>query len=318
MWIMRLVVEGMMRKVLILKTGYIETLTNERYEEESVSLGDVLRTTAILHPFKKDHVTWVTDRSAVPILKLNPRINRLLHWNLATVLQLMQEQFDILINLEKVPGICALAANIQAWQKYGFRFDAVTGEGKAYKEAINALYVAQDERLKVKSGKHWLELLYEMAGLLWKNEGYILRLPERLYDRHVMVGLNWHVGSKFPGKGWSDGCWMKLRELLANEGMTVDMQVNPGEIRLPEPGSDKLTDYMNWIDECSCLVTCDSLGLHVAMALDKRVVGLFGPTKASEMPPYSKGIMIQESKMEDITPERVCQAVKEAFSWGMG
>ena len=41
---------------------------------------------------------------------------------------------------------------------------------------------------------------------------------------------------------------------------------------------------MNWINSCKILLTHDSLGLHIAMALDKRTVALFGPTSSHEIP----------------------------------
>src|SRR3989344_2548321 len=109
-------------KILIIKTGYSEFLDKEN-NFRKVSLGDILRTTPLLHLFKNDHVTWVTDESAYPLLKDNPYIHRILFLDFLTMQQLQAEEFDTIINLEKIPGICALTDKIKAWKKYGFRLD---------------------------------------------------------------------------------------------------------------------------------------------------------------------------------------------------
>ncbi len=102
-----------MNKVLIIKLGYSETLDPEIGDVSS--LGDVLRSTVILHQFKNDHVTWLVDEKAYPLLEGNGYINRILIFNLISVLQLLSERYDTVINLEKSPGICSLADSINAW-----------------------------------------------------------------------------------------------------------------------------------------------------------------------------------------------------------
>ena len=91
------------RKVLIVKLGITETIDSE-ISLDSISLGDIFRTTAVLHLFKDDQVTWLTSEEGPPLLEDNPYIDRILVYNLTSVLQLQSEHFDVLINLEKVPG----------------------------------------------------------------------------------------------------------------------------------------------------------------------------------------------------------------------
>ena len=55
------------RKVLIIKTGFSEFL--DRGISTTVSLGDVLICTSLLHLYKQDEVTWVTDWMARRLLK---------------------------------------------------------------------------------------------------------------------------------------------------------------------------------------------------------------------------------------------------------
>jgi|TARA_B100000959_G_scaffold109373_1_gene115368 heptosyltransferase-2 len=90
-------------KILIVKLGYSKTLDPEI--SRTSSLGDVLRTTVLLHKFKDDHVSWLVDEHASPLLEENPLIQRILIYDLNSVLQLHHKRFDTVINLEKVPGI---------------------------------------------------------------------------------------------------------------------------------------------------------------------------------------------------------------------
>src|SRR5204863_481959 len=66
------------KRVLIIKPGYSETLDADA--SGIVSLGDILRTTVVLHLFPPEryHVTWLVDPKGVPLLHGNPFIHRLL------------------------------------------------------------------------------------------------------------------------------------------------------------------------------------------------------------------------------------------------
>ena len=113
-------------KVLIIKTGYSEIL-DDAHDGRISSLGDVLRVTTILHRFKDSHVTWVTSKEVYPLLADNPYIDRLLIFDLITSLQLLSEEFDKIINLEKVSGICALSDRIRARRnRFGFTFNRIS------------------------------------------------------------------------------------------------------------------------------------------------------------------------------------------------
>ena len=50
-----------------------------------------------------------------------------------------------------------------------------------------------------------------------------------------------------------------------------------------QQGTSDIESYIDWIASCRVLVTNDSLGLHIGLALGKPVIALFGPTIASEV-----------------------------------
>lgn len=259
------------RRVLILKPGYSETLDPD--DSGVVSLGDILRTTVILHLFPPEHyeVTWVVDQKGVALLRGNPYISRLLVINPFTPHLLLSEWFDIVINFEKEAGICAVADRIPAWRRFGFRLDPLTHRPLAYDLSDEALRYTTDLNAKRAKGKSWSGILYEMLGEQYAGQPYVLGYrpkSEVTYD----VGLNHLIGKKFPLKRWPEQNWQALHDKLAPR-ISVSWQ----------QGENDIEDYIEWIHSCRVIVTNDSLGLHIALALGKPVVALFGPTVANEV-----------------------------------
>ncbi|MFA5101451.1 MAG: glycosyltransferase family 9 protein [Candidatus Omnitrophota bacterium] len=259
----------MKEKILITKIGYTEFLVAKT--DDTVSLGDVLRCTPILHCLKDAQVTWLTDKSCYPLLSGIPYISRLMHYDLTTVLQLQSEYFDTVINLEKAPGICALSDSIKAWKKYGFRFNPITGEVAAYLNAEKVLEVSADQGLKHESRKTSSDFLFEIIGKRWQGEGYLLGYTPKTAVQYD-IGFNTQVGVKWPTKAWPQEYWKTLEDKLSGRYSITHQQ-----------GLDSLYEYMDWVNSCRCLVTNDSLGLHLALAMNKKVVAMFGPSFANEV-----------------------------------
>ncbi|MGE5470070.1 MAG: glycosyltransferase family 9 protein [Bacteroidota bacterium] len=263
---------GSRKRVLILKPGYGETLDPDT--SGVVSLGDILRTTVILHLFPpaEYEVTWVVDKAGVPLLHKNPYIDRLLVINPFTPHLLLSEWFDIVINFEKEPGICAVADRVPAWRRYGFRLDPTTHQAKSYDHSDEALSFTTDPVAKRHKGKSWSAVLYEMLGAHYEGQPQILGYTPSSEICHD-VGLNHLIGKKFPLKRWPEERWHTLHDELSAGGLKVSWQ----------QGSNDIEDYIDWINSCRLLVTNDSLGLHIALALGKPAVALFGPTVAGEV-----------------------------------
>lgn len=303
-----------MAKVLIIKLGYSETI--DPGIGKITSLGDVLRTTVILYPFIDDHVTWLVDEQAYPLLEGNPYINRILFYDLNAVLQLQRERFDTVINLEKVPGVCALADSISAWRRYGFRFDEQRGEADAYDGCEKVVSLCKDGDLKRTYTGSWQESLLQIVGAKWEGQEYVLGYRPGNKEEFD-IGLNWAVGSKWPNKAWPARNWDELVGLLQGN-YSLSMQ----------QGMDNLRDYIDWINSCRLLVTNDSLGLHIALALRKKVVVLYGPTNPNETYFYGRGeVLYPESDLPCVpclepkcTQEKNCMefiaplSVKEAIA----
>jgi heptosyltransferase II len=282
-------------KILIIKPGYSEFL-GYSIDSRKVSLGDVLRTTPILHLYKDDSVTWVTDKEAFPLLKENPYIDRILPFDWITSEQLKSEEFDKVINLEKISGICALCDKIRARKsRYGFSFDTQTGKAEAYDKAFEVLAVSSNPKSKKDNKRTTQELLFEMVEKKWNGEEYVLGYSPKIVGEYS-VGLNTQVGQKWPTKLWPKEKWDKLEELLVKEGLKVTRQDKQEKDVL-----SNLNSYMDWINSSKVIVSNDSLGLHLGIVMRKKVLGLFGPTPSSEVYFYGRG--------EAILPNSSCEHI---------
>jgi heptosyltransferase-2 len=315
----KIVMTSMPTKILIIKLGYSETLDPEI--GQVVSLGDVVRTTPILWALKEkfpdSHISWLVSEKAEPLLQGNQFIDKLMVWDTFVPFQLMKEKFDVLINLEKIPGVCALADMIEAWVKYGFRFDSLSGTYHGYEKGLDFISYIEGKKTD-KSKGCWQQILIEMLGVSWKQQKYVLGYrpsSRETYD----VGYNYEVGPKWPEKALPMEEWRKTESQLINLGYSVTWQ----------QGNRNLFEYMDWINSCKLLITNDSLGLHLAFAFNKHVVGLFGPTDLNEvyfyygckvissptrcpyMPCCSPKCLSGKHCMSDISAQNIADAVLE-------
>lgn len=279
--------------VLIVKTGQSETFDAEN--NYIVSLGDVLRTTPLLHAFPPEEyeVTWLTEKDAMPLLAANPYIEKLMIVTPFVAAHLLHESFDIVVNLERDASLCSIIDRVPARRHYGFRYHR--SSLGAYDHADSALEIVGNEGVKQTKTKSWSELLYQMLGKEYGGQPYILGYKpssNAVYD----VGLNHKAGEKFPLKRWPSDRWESLAASLRST-RSVSWQ----------EGASNLRDYMEWIASCKQIVTNDSLGLHIALALGRRVVALFGPTNPNEIHDnaFLRKIVAKDGNMKNITVEEV-------------
>lgn len=255
------------KTILILKTGFSEFL--DRGISITVSLGDVLICTSILHLYKNDRVTWVTDWQARKLLERNPYIEKLLIFGTAAVDEIVGQDFDVLINLEKDIGICTLVNRVNAQEKFGFYFDDETHSIRTRNPSTEYLLSGQENHKDIR--KNALELLYETVGQQWQGQGLILANGYPGKDRFDF-GFNHAVGSKWPTKAWPMHHWQSLNKILSSE-YSISWQ----------EGHKDLEEYIQWINSCKVIVTSDSLGQAIGQALGKKVITLYGPTNYLRM-----------------------------------
>lgn len=291
----------MTKSILIIKLGLSETLDDaDSGLDGAPSLGDVVRSTplipALAELYPRSHITWVTSPQAAPLLDGARGIDRLVQWGGSPDQAPGAKDMgpvDLLINLEKAHTVCAWADRVSAKKRLGFfrRQGQVACREQDGGDRVMSYLIA---RYNGGPKRPWQSLLLEMIGAPWQNQPYVLgglASAEPIHD----VGLNFAVGGKWPIKAMSSDKWLELARLLSASGLKVSWQ----------RGHRDLREYLNWIGSCRLLVTQDSLGLHAALAMGRRVVGLFGPTSAREVCGYGLAVFISSGSE---CPQAPCYA----------
>jgi len=305
--------------------------------------GDVLRTTALLpaleRKYPRSHVTWLVDGESVDLLAGNPLVASVLPFGLESVLSLEVREFDVLICLDKEPGITALATKVRAERKFGFGMNA-HGVPTAFNDAAAyALQLGIDDDLKYRTNtKTYQEIAAEAAELVYARDEYVFALgdePKRKAREFMKahgvdafrpaVGLNTGAGTKFETKQWPVDHYRELvRGLAGGLGANVFLLGGPREEalnkaiaagaapRVYNTGNDhSLPEFAGFLSLMDVVMTSDTLGMHLAIALKKKIVALFGPTCPQEIDLYDRGVKLFMSApcapcYKQTCPDTVC------------
>ena len=265
------------KAVLIIKHGFSETCDHKI--SPIVSYGDVFRCTCLLESFKDCQVSWITATAAMELLAKNHLIDQLILADSPEELAPGQISgyYDTIINLEKQRDWCEFVAALSAGRRYGFKDWAGTGTEAFYPDSAAAL----SDVLHRKGYRALQETLFGIVGREWTGQRYVLGYQPRVAEIYD-IGLNYHVGPKWPTKAWPIEHWRGLYHQLAERNYVVCWQQSLNSIR----------QYIDWLASCRLIVTTDSLGLHLGLALNRKLVALFGATASEQIYMYGNGIKI--------------------------
>ncbi|MFN0150667.1 MAG: glycosyltransferase family 9 protein [bacterium] len=282
--------------------------------------GDVLRTTPLLRALKHDgagvHVTWVVDPASHELLRENPLIDRLLVFRWEDLLPLTVERFDLVLSLDKEPRATALAMRVRAKAKRGFGLGADGALRALSPESVYAYDLGIHDRMKFfENTKTYQEIIFEMAGLRYRRERYVYEAVEEerraaaralqeagLAPGERALGLNTGGGRAFANKGWTVGGFARLAERIESElgrrvvllGGDDEREKNAAIARASAartilPGLLPMRVFAALLGGLDAIVTGDTLGLHLALALNRPVIALFGSTTPREIDIYDLG-----------------------------
>ena len=288
------------------------------------AMGDVLRTTPLIEGLKKKHpksyITWLVDPASNDLLKNNKQIDRILHFSLNSTLTLMVQEFNLLICLEKEVRAVALAEKITAKRKVGFGLTKYGNIRPFTKEAEYAFQLGIFDQLKFfENKKTYQKIIFEAVGLSYKGEKYQLtcstendEFANKLFkklnfnSKDFIIGINAGAGSVFANKAWTLEGYVEVIERLNKQtGLKVllmggksETEINK-EIKhkvsgpLYESGNHNLLlQFSSLIKKCDLVICGDTLPMHLAIAHEKHVLALFGPTCPQEIDLYGKGEII--------------------------
>lgn len=286
--------------------------------------GDVLRTTALLPGLKRKypqgHISWVVDVESSELLLNNPYLDRIIPYNLENLLPLLTEKFDILVSLDKESQSTSLATQINCPQKCGFGMNECGNLIPFNKSAEYAYRLGLDDDLKFfQNKKTYQEIIYEMAEIEYEDDPYVFYLKEEdkekakeffkrneISKQKLTIGLNTGAGTKFETKQWPPDQYL---ELIDNQTDKLEAQVfllggekekelnmfleKKSRQKIYDTGTDNsLLEFAGFISLMDVIVSSDTLGMHMAIALGKKVVALFGPTCPQEIDLYGQGMKL--------------------------
>ncbi len=289
------------------------------------ALGDVLRTTSILHglkeKYKDSQIYWLTLSNAEPLLAKNQYLKEVIVCTPEIRRKLLSTYFDLLINLEEDFEACSIATKAKKRKLIGFYLDS---DGKIVPSPtmqewynMSALGKKPDnDLLKKKNKKTYQQLMLEALRLDTKNYEIALKLDRRqiqfardfkrrynLKDTDLIVGVNTGSGERWGSKRLSvEKTAQLINRLHKDYNAKIILFGGEGEIERNDDiisqttvpvinsgcGND-LNEFPSLISLCHVFITSDTLGLHIALALKRKVVAIIGPTSAAEIELYGLG-----------------------------
>ncbi len=324
------------------------------------AMGDVLRTTCILGPIHERYpnarISWLTMDNTKALFFENKLVDDVIGFSGDAWLEIQSVHYDLVFNLDSSPASSKLASIVNADKKIGFGYDS---KGYVYPfndEAREWFEMGLFDDIKIKNNKTYQSIALEICGLTG-DDSLHLYLSENekkwanskvkelgIKSSQPVIGLNTGASARWPHKKWTEEGFISIINMLSEDksnfseepaiilfGGQEEVERNTRIVKavgnnVIDLGTDlSLRQFFSMINECELIVTGDTLGLHVAAALDKKIVAIFGPTSAPEIELYGRGIKhvsdapcigmykticdVTPTCMERITPEQIYASI---------
>ena len=288
------------------------------------AMGDVLMTTAQLAPLKRKYpsssIYWVTLKIAAPLLENNPYIDKVYPFDFESVLILGNMEFDIAMNVDKSQRSSALLNQVKASSKLGFGLDS---DGKIIPLNKGAEYnfrLGMDDHLKFKVnqrlGQDYLAETFEVD---YGRDEYVFEFTAEeksfieKYKSEIgivpgdeIIGFNTGCSNLFPNKKMTlEQHAVLIEKFLSFNRFKIVLLGGPEDTErnnaLAAEFGDKIinTPTTGGVRKGACyesipdlVITGDSFGMHLAIALKKYVIAWFGMSCWSEIDLYDRGVKL--------------------------
>jgi heptosyltransferase I len=283
------------------------------------SLGDVVQALPVLRLLKRhlpaSEIFWWIDSSLAPLLEEDPDLTGVVrferkrwasprHWPemARSVRWLRAQRFDWVIDLQ-----CLLRSGAFAWLTNG---GLLAGLDEVREGARGFYDLAVPRASYYTHAVDWyLAVLPQLGVPVDENFTW---LPERpavaaaVRSKWPVDNSRWialQPGARWENKRWPIDYFGELARKLAAQFPEARLAIFGGAderslgetiVRaVPErclnlAGQTSLPEMVEWLRRCDLLITNDTGPMHVAAALRKPVVGLFGPTEPRRTGPYGQ------------------------------
>ncbi|HZW39039.1 MAG TPA: glycosyltransferase family 9 protein [Ignavibacteriaceae bacterium] len=281
------------------------------------ALGDVLRTTSILHALKEKYpdsfITWLTKNNAKDIFKNNPLVDEVLTIESPELTAiLLSTKYNLMIHPDASPTSASLASIVNADEKKGYILNSLGKIEPLDDNAVEWLEMGAFDQLKKKNTKTYQQIIHEIAGLDYKQGKIIVNITEdeqnfakdfciknNLTKYDYLLGINSGSSKRWKLKQWRlEGFIELIKELKKTDNVGIllyggkEEQEQNEQLKKVFPdmidtGSDNsLREFFALMSLPDIVITGDTLALHAAAALGKKTICLFGPTSYNEIEDY--------------------------------
>lgn len=282
------------------------------------SLGDVIHALPVLRQLKRhlpsSEIYWWIEAGLAPLLQEDPDLTGVIpfqrqrwgkpwHWDelWRSVVEIRSHRFDWVIDLQSLARSAAFT-----WLAGG-EFTIGLDDAREGARAIYDIAVARPSG-DTHAVDWYLEVLKPLGvpvteKFVWLPEHP--RVAQAVREKWQPAAGPWlavQPGARWENKRWPEQHFTGLVAQLAQEHPDLHFAVLGGAtdrllgelISKSAPGRclnlagcTSLPEMIEWIRLCAAMVTNDTGPMHVAAALGKPVVALFGPTDPRRTGPYS-------------------------------
>ncbi|MFA3781933.1 glycosyltransferase family 9 protein [Melioribacteraceae bacterium 4301-Me] len=288
------------------------------------AMGDVLMTTAQLHAIKRKYpqstIWWLTLNNAKDLLVNNQYIDKILTYDSESLSILQSMEFDIVMNADKSLRAGSVTMNVKAAKKLGF---GINNYGQIIPLNSGAEYnykMGLDDNLKFKINQRTKQdYLAETFELDYKRDKYIFNFTEEeilfiekykneigIKDSDEIIGFNTGCSLLYPNKKMTIEQHIALIEKFLSFNRFKIMLLGGKEDQernsiIADAFNNKVinTPVNEGVRKGACyesipqvVITGDSFGMHLAIALGKYVIAWFGLSCWTEIDLYDNGIKL--------------------------
>ena len=324
--------EKVSKRILIIKLG---------------AIGDVIRTTPLVVKFKKLYpnckITWLTW---TPDVLPSSQIEEILKWDANSIMYAQHSSWDIAINLDKEKEAGALLKIVDAKEKFGFVLK--DNEIQPYNElAIHKFLTGMFDDVSKANTKSYLTEIFEICGMKHTGEPYLMDTHDDknykwdLPSGKKIIGLNTGCGGRWTTRLWSIDKWVELISILkkqqpnaeilllggeAEDARNKEIQERSGALYL---GYFSLFQFINLVNQCELIITQVTMGMHITLALGKKIILMNNIFNPHEFDLFGKGEIVMPDKeckcfyrgscvdgvscMEQLPTQKIADAVRRHF-----